>query len=45
LRIVQYICFLHEGVDPLRCWRTPGAMLAHVYGHYLKDLLGRGALR
>jgi 2,4-dienoyl-CoA reductase-like NADH-dependent reductase (Old Yellow Enzyme family) len=30
------ICFLHEGIDPLRCWRTPSAMLAHVYKHYLK---------
>jgi 2,4-dienoyl-CoA reductase-like NADH-dependent reductase (Old Yellow Enzyme family) len=29
------ICFLHEGVDPLRCWRTPSAMLAHIYRHYL----------
>jgi 2,4-dienoyl-CoA reductase-like NADH-dependent reductase (Old Yellow Enzyme family) len=31
------ICFLHEGVDPLRCWRTPSAMPAHLYGHYLKS--------
>ncbi len=31
------ICFLHEGVDPLRCWRTPPAMLAHIYKHYLRD--------
>jgi 2,4-dienoyl-CoA reductase-like NADH-dependent reductase (Old Yellow Enzyme family) len=31
------ICFQHEGIDPLRCWRTPSAMLAHVYGCYLKD--------
>jgi 2,4-dienoyl-CoA reductase-like NADH-dependent reductase (Old Yellow Enzyme family) len=30
------ICFLHEGIDPLRCWRTPSAMLAHIYKHYLK---------
>jgi hypothetical protein len=20
------ICFLHEGIDPLQCWRTPSAM-------------------
>ncbi len=33
------ICFRHEGIDPLRCWRTPSAMLQHVYGYYLKDLL------
>jgi 2,4-dienoyl-CoA reductase-like NADH-dependent reductase (Old Yellow Enzyme family) len=31
------ICFLHEGIDPLRCWRTPPAMLAHIYKHYLRD--------
>jgi len=30
------ICFLHEGLDPLQCWRTPSAMLAHVYKYYLK---------
>ncbi|MGO9397953.1 MAG: NADH:flavin oxidoreductase [Xanthobacteraceae bacterium] len=34
------ICFLHEGIDPLRCWRTPSAMLAHVYRHYLKSASG-----
>jgi len=34
------ICFLHEGIDPLRCWRTPPAMLAHVYRHYLKTAGG-----
>lgn len=31
------ICFLHEGIDPLRCWRTPSAMLAHAYKHYLQS--------
>jgi 2,4-dienoyl-CoA reductase-like NADH-dependent reductase (Old Yellow Enzyme family) len=39
------ICFLHEGIDPLRCWRTPLAMLQHVNGHYLKGLLGGRAVR
>jgi 2,4-dienoyl-CoA reductase-like NADH-dependent reductase (Old Yellow Enzyme family) len=39
------MCFLHEGIDPLRCWRTPSAMLQHVYGHYLKDLLGSSTSR
>jgi 2,4-dienoyl-CoA reductase-like NADH-dependent reductase (Old Yellow Enzyme family) len=39
------ICFLHEGIDPLRCWRTPLAMLRHVNGHYLKGLLGGRAAR
>jgi len=33
------ICFRHEGIDPLRCWRTPAAMLEHIYGFYLKGLL------
>jgi 2,4-dienoyl-CoA reductase-like NADH-dependent reductase (Old Yellow Enzyme family) len=37
------ICFLHEGLDPLRCWRTPTAMLEHVYKHYVRDrILRRG---
>jgi 2,4-dienoyl-CoA reductase-like NADH-dependent reductase (Old Yellow Enzyme family) len=31
------ICFLHEGIDPLQCWRTPSAMLSHIYKHYLKS--------
>ena len=31
------ICFLHEGIDPLQCWRTPSAMLAHIYKHSLKS--------
>ena len=40
------ICFLHEGIDPLRCWRTPAALLQHVYGYYVKDLVRRhGASR
>jgi 2,4-dienoyl-CoA reductase-like NADH-dependent reductase (Old Yellow Enzyme family) len=39
------ICFLHEGLDPLRCWRTPLAMIQHVYWHYLRDLLGGRASR
>ena len=30
------ICFLHEGIDPLQCWRTPSAMLAHIYKYYVK---------
>jgi 2,4-dienoyl-CoA reductase-like NADH-dependent reductase (Old Yellow Enzyme family) len=30
------ICFLHEGSDPLRCWRTPSAMLQHLYNYYLR---------
>jgi 2,4-dienoyl-CoA reductase-like NADH-dependent reductase (Old Yellow Enzyme family) len=34
------ICFLHEGIDPLRCWRTPLGILQHINGHYLKGLFG-----
>lgn len=30
------IRFLHEGSDPLRCWRTPSAMLQHLYRYYLQ---------
>jgi 2,4-dienoyl-CoA reductase-like NADH-dependent reductase (Old Yellow Enzyme family) len=32
------LCFLHEGIDPLQCWRTPSAILAHIYKYYLKDV-------
>lgn len=40
------ICFRHEGIDALRCWRTPSAMVEHAYGRYLKGvILGRGASR
>jgi 2,4-dienoyl-CoA reductase-like NADH-dependent reductase (Old Yellow Enzyme family) len=34
------ICFLHEGIDPLRCWRTPSALLQHVYKHYVRGSIG-----
>jgi len=31
------ICFQHEGIDPLRCWRTPKhALLLHAYKRYLR---------
>jgi 2,4-dienoyl-CoA reductase-like NADH-dependent reductase (Old Yellow Enzyme family) len=33
------ICFLHEGIDPLQCWRTPSAMLAHIYKYYVKYVI------
>lgn len=33
------ICFLHEGIDPLQCWRTPSAIMEHVYKHYLKSAI------
>ncbi len=31
------ICFLHEGIDSLRCWRTPAGILTHTYKHYLRS--------
>jgi 2,4-dienoyl-CoA reductase-like NADH-dependent reductase (Old Yellow Enzyme family) len=34
------ICFLHEGLDPLKCWRTPAGMLEHVQKHYLRHAIG-----
>ena len=34
------ICFQHEGIDRLCCWRTPAAMWQHVRGHRL-GALGR----
>jgi len=31
------ICFKHEGIDPLSCWRTPKrALLQHAYQYYLR---------
>lgn len=29
------LCFRHEGIDALRCWRTPAGILEHVLRHYL----------
>ena len=34
------MCLVHDGFDPLRCWRTsPAAVATHVYTHYLRDRL------
>jgi 2,4-dienoyl-CoA reductase-like NADH-dependent reductase (Old Yellow Enzyme family) len=33
------ICFLHEGIDPLKCWRTPAGIADHVYKHYLRNVI------
>ena len=30
------LCLVHEGVDPLRCWRTPLGLLKHAYKHYVR---------
>lgn len=35
------ICFKHEGIDPLKCWRTPAGIVEHVTGFYLKPLMRR----
>ena len=32
------LCFLHEEIDPLQCWRTPSAILAHINKYYLKGV-------
>jgi 2,4-dienoyl-CoA reductase-like NADH-dependent reductase (Old Yellow Enzyme family) len=34
------ICFLHEGIDPLRCWRTPSLLLEHAYKSYVERSIG-----
>jgi 2,4-dienoyl-CoA reductase-like NADH-dependent reductase (Old Yellow Enzyme family) len=32
------MCLVHDGFDPLRCWRTnPVAVASHVYHHYLRN--------
>ncbi|MFT7475992.1 MAG: 2,4-dienoyl-CoA reductase-like NADH-dependent reductase (Old Yellow Enzyme family) [Verrucomicrobiales bacterium] len=32
------MCLVHDGFDPLRCWRTsPAAVASHVYSYYLRD--------
>ena len=36
------LCFKHEGLDALRCWRTPSGILAHVIKFYLKPAFSRG---
>lgn len=33
------ICFKHEGLDPLKCWRTPAGIVEHVIGFYLKPAM------
>ena len=36
------MCLVHDGFDPLRCWRTsPAAVAAHVYTHYVRDRIAR----
>jgi 2,4-dienoyl-CoA reductase-like NADH-dependent reductase (Old Yellow Enzyme family) len=35
------ICFKHEGIDPLKCWRTPAGILEHIVGFYLKPAMQR----
>ena len=36
------MCLVHDGFDPLRCWRTsPAAVAAHVYTHHIRGRLAR----
>jgi 2,4-dienoyl-CoA reductase-like NADH-dependent reductase (Old Yellow Enzyme family) len=37
------LCFKHEGLDPLKCWRTPAGILEHLLKFYLKPVFSRGA--
>jgi hypothetical protein len=30
------ICLVHDGMDPLQCWRTPWRILRHIYKYYLR---------
>ncbi len=34
------MCLVHDGFDPLRCWRTsPAAAAAHLYTHHIRGRL------
>ena len=36
------MCLVHDGFDPLRCWRTsPAAVAAHVYTHHIRRRLAK----
>ena len=36
------MCLVHDGFDPLRCWRTsPAAVAAHIYTHHIRGRLTR----
>ncbi len=35
------LCLKHEGLDSLRCWRTPAGIVEHLYKYYLRDRLFR----
>ena len=30
------LCLMHEGIDALRCWRSPGGIAQHVIKHHLR---------
>lgn len=38
------ICFRHEGIDPLRCWRSPRGILQHVVLSYFRPLFHRNKI-
>ena len=36
------MCLVHDGFDPLRCWRSsPAATAAHIYTHHIRSRLAR----
>ncbi len=35
------LCFKHEGIDALKCWRTPAGIIEHIYKAYLRDGVAR----
>lgn len=35
------LCFKHEGIDALKCWRTPAGIVEHICKTYLRDAIAR----
>lgn len=35
------LCLKHEGIDPLRCWRSPAGIASHIQKHYIRRTLAR----
>jgi 2,4-dienoyl-CoA reductase-like NADH-dependent reductase (Old Yellow Enzyme family) len=35
------LCFKHEGIDALRCWRTPMGIVEHLMKFYVKPIFSR----
>jgi 2,4-dienoyl-CoA reductase-like NADH-dependent reductase (Old Yellow Enzyme family) len=36
------LCFKHEGIDALRCWRTPTGLFEHLIKFYVKPMFSQG---